>query len=146
MRKVCVDANLVVKWLTPEEERDEALAFLAECRGLGVGLIAPDCMYAEVGASIRRKVYRGLLDEADGFGAISVIDRFGVDVVPALDLMADAWYLAAQYNLATLYDAYYMALAELRGCDFWTADERFINSVRGVPYVRRVADFSPGSL
>ncbi len=145
MTQVCVDANLVVMWIAPEEGREQAIALLSECRERGISLIAPDCMFAEVGAAIRRKVYRGMMDERDGFDAISVLDRLAIDIAPVLDLMTEAWQLAAAHNLPTLYDAYYLALAELRGCDFWTADERFINSVKGIFYVKHIADFIPGT-
>jgi len=144
--EICVDANLVVAWYSPEPDREQPVALLDECFRLDVRTIAPDCIFSEVGSAIRRKVYRGLLEPDEGWVALSLIDTAALDCVPTRELYADAWRIAQTYNLATLYDAYYMALAELRGCDFWTADKRFINSVRGVPYVRHVADFFPGSL
>ncbi len=113
MRQVCVDANLVVLWLTPEKGRDKAVAFM---------------------------------EDEDGRVALSLLGRFAVDVVPVLSLIAEAWQIAAKHNLSTLYDAYYMALAHLRGCDFWTADQRFLNSVEGVPYIRDIRDFAPEML
>jgi predicted nucleic acid-binding protein len=146
MGYLCVDANIVVKWLVPEEEKNNALALLYECNSLGMGLVAPDCMYAEVGASLRRKVYRGVVDEDDGFRALTAIECLGIDMVPVPDLVLDAWYLAAQYNLPTLYDAYYLALARAYGCDLWTVDRRFLNSLSNVSYVRDLRDYSPGSL
>ena len=62
------------------------------------------------------------------------------------DLFTGAWHIAEQYNLASLYDAYYMALAQARDCDFWTADRRFLNSVPKLPYVRDIRDLTPGML
>jgi predicted nucleic acid-binding protein len=41
-----------------------------------------------------------------------------------------AWEVAAVYGFATVYDATYLALAELRGCEFWTADERLFQRVK----------------
>jgi predicted nucleic acid-binding protein len=146
MKQVCVDANLVVTWLTPEEGRDQAVAFLDQCLGQGIGIIAPDCVFAEVGSALRRKVYRGIMDDEDGRVALSLLDRFAIDVVPVLSLYAEAWKIAVDYNLSTLYDAYYMALAKLHECDFWTADQRFLNSVPNLPYVRSIRDFGPGIL
>jgi predicted nucleic acid-binding protein len=40
-----------------------------------------------------------------------------------------AWEIATAFGFATVYDATYLALAELRGCEFWTADERLFNQV-----------------
>ena len=41
-----------------------------------------------------------------------------------------AWALARRWNLPTAYDAAYLALAEVTGCDLWTADRRFASSLR----------------
>ena len=41
-----------------------------------------------------------------------------------------AWEIATDFGFATVYDATYLALAELRGCEFWTADERLVNQVK----------------
>ena len=38
-----------------------------------------------------------------------------------------AWEIATDFGFATVYDATYLALAELQGCEFWTADERLFN-------------------
>jgi predicted nucleic acid-binding protein len=47
--------------------------------------------------------------------------------------------------LATVYDATYLALAELRRCEFWTADERLLNRVKGtLSFVKWLGDYMPG--
>jgi len=45
-----------------------------------------------------------------------------------------------------LYDAFYLALADICGYDFWTSDQRFVNAAHGLPYVRHIRDFTPGLL
>jgi predicted nucleic acid-binding protein len=40
--------------------------------------------------------------------------------------------IARQFRQRKVYDATYAALAELRGCDFWTADQQFFNDVAPV--------------
>ena len=39
--------------------------------------------------------------------------------------------LAEQFNRPTVYDTHYVALAEIAGCDFWTADQRLVNALGG---------------
>lgn len=146
MKEICVDANLVVKWYVFEELRDEAVALLDECDRHDIRLIAPDCVITKAASAIRRKVYRKLITPEEGLVAVSLLIQTRIDCVSVLELVPDAWYVAEKYDLASLYDAYYLALAEGRGCDFWTADERFINSISGVPYVRQIAAFTPGML
>ena len=144
--EICVDANLAVMWYTPEPLRAKGVALLDECLRLGTRIVAPDWIFAEAGSAIRRKVHRGILELDEGRGALFLLADAQIDCVSALDLFDAAWDIAARHHLPTLYDAYYMALAEARGCDLWTADERLINSARGVPYLRNIAEFAPGAL
>jgi predicted nucleic acid-binding protein len=144
--EVCVDANLVAKWYLFENLKDEALAFLAEAERAKVTIVAPDVVLAEVGSTIRRAVHRGLMASEKGHSALGLLKRAQIRRFDVRDLFDDAWRIAETYRLATLYDAYYLALAEVRGCDLWTADERFINSVQSLPRVRNLADYTEGAL
>ena len=50
--------------------------------------------------------------------------------------------IARQFNQRKVYDATYAALAELRGCEFWTADKVFYDAVKaGLPFVRYLPDY-----
>lgn len=52
-----------------------------------------------------------------------------------------AWELAKALGLPTVYDAHYLALAELRRCGFWTTDDRLYRKCRQkLPYVRHLDD------
>lgn len=144
--ELCVDASIVVKWFIFEDLREQSIALLDECDALGVRTIAPDHIYAEVSSTFRVLVYRKIISLESGQIALSMLKNAHIERFDTADLLSDAWRIASKYNLSTMYDAYYLALAELRGCDFWTADERFINSVPGLPYVRNIKDFTPGML
>ena len=50
--------------------------------------------------------------------------------------------IAEQFNLRTVYDASYAAMAELGRCEFWTADKVFYNTVKaGLTFVRYLPDY-----
>jgi predicted nucleic acid-binding protein len=54
-----------------------------------------------------------------------------------VDLHLRAWELASRLGLRTFYDASYLALAEMRNCDLWTANRRLYRTVKGkLDYVR----------
>ena len=60
--------------------------------------------------------------------------------------MERAWQISCPHDLPTLYDAAFLAVAEMAAeatgevCEFWTADERLVNSLLGShPYVRLLA-------
>jgi len=47
-----------------------------------------------------------------------------------------AWEIAEELGMPTIYDAVYLAVAELRGAIFWTADDKLFARARARPYVR----------
>jgi predicted nucleic acid-binding protein len=145
-QEVCVDASLVVKWVVPEEYDNLADLFARECEENEVRFVAPDFVFAEVSNAIRRQVFRQLIPVMNGLAAIAAASRVPVKCYTCYDLYTDAWRIAQTYDRPSLYDCYYLALAEQRGCDFWTADNRLVNSVQGLPYVRHIRDFTPGLL
>ncbi len=50
--------------------------------------------------------------------------------------------IARQFNQRRVYDATDAALAELRGCEFWTADRQFYEAVEtALPFVKYLADY-----
>lgn len=143
---VCVDASLVMKWVMPEEYADLADSFAQECEERGMGFIAPDFVFAEVSNGIRRQVSRQLLPVMNGLAAVAAASRIPIRRYTCYDLYADAWRIAQTYNRPSLYDCYYLALAEQSGCDFWTADEKFVNAVGNHPSIKHIKDFVPGIL
>ena len=55
-----------------------------------------------------------------------------------------AWQLATEFGFATVYDATYLALAELQRCPFWTADKRLFDQVKArLPFVQWLGDYVP---
>jgi predicted nucleic acid-binding protein len=53
-----------------------------------------------------------------------------------------AWEIAKDFGFTTVYDATYLAVAELRGCEFWTADERLFNRVKDrLSFVKWLGDY-----
>ena len=50
------------------------------------------------------------------------------------------------FNHLAAYDAHYLALAEMLGCEFWNADERLYNTVKDeLPWVKWLGDFQPSA-
>jgi predicted nucleic acid-binding protein len=68
---------------------------------------------------------------------------FDVTIMTFPDLHERAWHLAAQLDRPTAYDSHYLALAQILGCEFWTADERLYNASRPhFPWVRWLGSFT----
>ena len=84
-------------------------------------LAAPDLVDPETVAVLRKRwLARTITD--DRF-AVAVRDLEDLDLnrFPTLRFMRRAWELRAN---VTPYDATYVALAEVLGCELWTADRR----------------------
>ena len=72
---VCVDANIVVKWLLTEEHSPTALELAAKLRADDATVIAPPHMLIEVVNVIRVRVGRGELKPVEGEELINVVDK-----------------------------------------------------------------------
>ncbi len=127
---VCVDANVVVKLVSPEEDRPLALALWELWLRSDMTPVAPYLLLFEVTSALWRKSLRGLLTVAEARQAVEVVLGLGVQLMNPPDLSLHAFDLAARFNPPAAYDAHYLALAESLGCEFWTADERLYNAVQ----------------
>lgn len=84
-------------------------------------LVAPHLVVVEVAQVLRRSVARGLLDSADADGAHRRLLKLPVQLF-GYEVFADrAWELR---DAMTLYDAWYVALAEGLELPLATCDER----------------------
>lgn len=117
-----VDASAIVALLVDDgpagrgcETRIEAAEALA----------APALMPFEVGNVLRRQEVRGAIEPAYAALALADLGRLSVELVPFAALGRRAWEL--RDNL-TVYDASYVALAELLGAPLLTLDQRILRS------------------
>lgn len=140
-----VDASLVAMWVLPEPYSPLALALAADWARTDVQIIAPSFMMAEVASALYKRVRSGELSLAQAQEALDVVVGFGVRLEEEPELHHRALALAHQLDRPTPYDAHYLALAELRGCEAWTGDERLYNAVRSrLPWVRWIATYATG--
>lgn len=84
-------------------------------------LAAPDLVDVETVSVLRRRWLAGTLPDRRFVAAVDDLEQLLVERVPALPLMRRAYELRAN---VTAYDASYVALAELLGCELLTADQR----------------------
>jgi len=56
---------------------------------------------------------------------LALLDTAPVEIATHPRMRQGAREIARQFRQRKVYDATYAALAELRGCEFWTADRAF---------------------
>jgi predicted nucleic acid-binding protein len=106
--------------------------------------VAPPLLPVEITAVLRKHVYRGALTLEQGARALQTALAFDITLLTFPDLHDRAWQLAAQLNRPTAYDTHYLALAQILGCEFWTADQRLVNAAhRTLSWVHWLGEFSP---
>lgn len=128
MPHLVVDSSVAVKWFVVEPYSTEARKILDQYRNGSVSFLAPDLINAEFGNIIWKKhVFQGLAVS----DAQSIVDDFRAlpfTFVPTATLLDDAYKLAVRHQ-RTVYDSLYLALSLREGCQFVTADERFVNAI-----------------
>ena len=82
---------------------------------------APDLVDVETVAVLRRRWLAGTVSDGRFSTAIADLEQLGISRYPTLPLMRRAFELRAN---VTAYDASYVALAELLGCELLTGDRR----------------------
>ena len=138
-----MDASLAIKLiLKGESMRAQAHQLFEDALAAGATLIAPALFESELDSIVQRRVVESRMSSADAARAYAGIDDLDVVITSHPDLRRRARAIAAQFNQPKVYDSTYAALAELRGCEFWTADHAFYRAVKDkLSFVKYLADY-----
>jgi predicted nucleic acid-binding protein len=140
-RVLCLDSSVLIPYLTPEDNSDKAEILILDAISTSLRLVAPCFAWAEVGSVLRKKVRRGLLTTDESLACFEDFQQLPLEFIDHSDLRDKAWAIAAQHDLTTLYDAAFLACAELCSAEFWTADRVLVNSLSPCPdYVCSLSD------
>jgi Predicted nucleic acid-binding protein, contains PIN domain len=112
-----VDASVLVVALADDGTDGDA----ARTRLRGEELAAPELLDLEVTSVLRKQRSAGLIDDRRALLALTDLRALPIQRAPHLPLLSRCWEL--RENL-TIYDAAYVALAELLQADLLTADSR----------------------
>jgi predicted nucleic acid-binding protein len=140
---MCVDASVVLKLVLNETDSHLAEALWRSWLISGIQPAGPCLLPFEVTAVLRKHVHRGTITTEYGLAALRQVMAFDVTLLSFPDLHERAWALASDLNRPFTYDAHYLAPAENLGCEYWTADKRLYQAVRGrLSWVRWLGDFA----
>ncbi len=127
---VVVDASLAVKWVLREPLSEEALALADGWVRTGTVPAAPGLLLAEATNVLHRRVAAGCLSPVVARRSLAKLLDVGIEIRESPKIHVRALELAREMGQPAAYDSHYLALAELMGCDLWTADKKFFNAVR----------------
>ena len=128
--EVVVDASLALKWIEQEPYSAEASALLENWRLRHCRLLAPALFAYEATNAIAKRVKRAQLTLEAAKQRLAALLENGpaLEQDPGINLRA--LEIMERFALPSAYDAHYLALAETRQCECWTADECLWNTVK----------------
>lgn len=126
---VCVDASLVLRMLVPGPYSQNALNLLSLWSEQETSLIAPSLLAFEVTSVLRLYIYQNELTHDEGKVALEQFTQMGIRLSHRRGIFPQALDLAIEFYRPRAYDTAYLALAQMNGCEFWTADKKLYNVV-----------------
>ena len=144
---ICVDASLAAKWILLEEDTDRAQALYRACIQADHRLVAPPLLASELTNILRQRMRRGqpTLSLTDANLLLRQFLSFPIELLAPSGMYELSLGLADLHNLSATYDAQYVALAQLLGCNVWTADQRLQHALDGkLAFVKGIAGYNDG--
>lgn len=145
---ICVDANVTAKWLFEEELTRQAESLYTNTVNSSERIVAPALLAVEMTNIIRQRMRRPKsgqqpLSLPEATRHLEQFLAFPIELVTPSELHQRALELAEAHGLPAVYDAHYLALAQILRCTFWTADKNLINSLQGrLSFVRWIGDYT----
>ena len=133
MDKVVVDASLALRWVLKDEKEARVDDLLCQWATSLTQMLVPPLFLSEITNALYLSVRRHRLTLEEARLALVTIMQVGLEMTEPAGLYPRSLDLAAEYELTNAYDAQYMALAEIEGCELWTADERLVRAVKPSP-------------
>lgn len=135
--EVILDASVAVKWFSREDETDLATKLRDEHLAGRMTLISPDLLIYEVSNALR---HNPGFNASDVRGAVKDLFDLELDLVPPNEeIFSKAAVRAFELGIS-IYDACYIALAELMGLEFVTGDKKLYRKIRKFRFVKQLKD------
>lgn len=143
MAEQVLAASVIVKvFIKGELYRQQAQHLLRDARLKGITLIGPPLLVYEVETILQRQLALQRASVAAVDASLRAFYELNVQLVSQPGMVDRARQIARQHTQDHIYDALYCALAELRKCEYWTADRTFYEAVRGkLAYVRYLPNY-----
>ena len=133
-----LDSSVIVKWFVEEEFTNKALLFRQALLVGKIEIVASDLILYEIPNALK---FSQKLNEEDIKKVISSLFGIGMEItVPVRRILDSAIDLSFKFSI-TLYDAYFIALAEGIGYEFITADEKLYNKTKVLKFVKILKEF-----
>lgn len=126
---VVIDASIALRWLLPDLLSEASWVLFEQTARDGKRITAPTLWVYEVVSGLTKAIYLQNLPPDKARKGLGQLFALGTQLVDANELLSERaldWTLRLRRTAA--YDSYYLALAELLNCPFWTADRKLYNA------------------
>ena len=128
-RTLVLDASVIIKWFTQEEKREQAIELREKYINGEIEIVVPDIILYEISNALR---FNPNFQEKDIKEAIQSLFDIEIEIiVPIPEILQKSADVAYSKNI-TIYDAAYIALAQLIDFDFVTADEKLYEKIKDI--------------
>lgn len=141
---VVIDASVAVKAILPNPLQMHCLALVQTFVDLQPA--APAVWAYETTSAITKAVHFGEITEKEAQQTLEKLETLGVHLFVAdAEQNRAAFDYTMQLKRASAYDSYYLVLARILECDFWTADRRLYNALQDarLGWVHWVEEIAP---
>jgi predicted nucleic acid-binding protein len=125
---VCLDASFVIRLILDNPLGEKASSHLQSWIGEERPIFAPTLLNFEIVNALYRYCRQGSLTEEAATEALAAALALPIRLYGEFRLHGNALRLARRFQLSAAYDAHYLALAEILGADFWTADAKLVRA------------------
>jgi predicted nucleic acid-binding protein len=139
LEKVVLDASVITKWYLKERYSEQAIKLQDDYISGRITIVVPTPLEYEVLNTLK---YSGAYSEQELADIARSLNKYGFEQWRLKDqLKNEIIKIASKYNI-TVYDASYLALANLLKTFFYTADEELLNRVAGLKIARHLKNIT----
>jgi predicted nucleic acid-binding protein len=141
VKRIVIDASVVLKWyLSDEEHGDRALDILEGHASDSISLHAPALLEFEVANGLAIAKRRGRVEDEAALKAMEGFTEIGIELYPLSPLFPKVLAYCDRYKIS-VYDAAYVALADDLKTKVVTADKLLFKSTRNLKFVKWIGEF-----
>jgi predicted nucleic acid-binding protein len=126
---IVIDASIALRWLLPDALSAACWRLFEQTANTSARIHVPTLWIYEMASGLSKAVFFKSISPDEARKSLTQVFTLGAEIVEATKLLSQqAFGWTLRLNRATTYDSYYLAVAELAGCEFWTADRRLYNA------------------